>query len=49
MFIGKGKAGKLREHDKVTKMMNQRNHYNRTDEKEERIFQGGKILNVSLT
>ena len=38
MFIGKGKAGGLREYDKVTKMMNKRNLYNRTDKKEERGF-----------
>lgn len=50
MFIGKGKARGLREHDRVATMMNEKNNYNRADQKEDRdrIFQGGKILNVFL-
>lgn len=35
--MGRERQG-TKEHDKVTKMVNKRNHYNRTDQKEDRIF-----------
>lgn len=37
MFIGKGKARGLREYNKVSEVMNERNNYNSTDQKGDRI------------
>lgn len=50
MFIGKGQARELREHNKVAKMMNEKNNYNSAHQREDRdkIFQSGKILDVFL-